>query len=225
MHTELEPLLHELSEDVSIHLHNEDDGIFQKRRKDQSTENAMTWWREFITCLMHLPYPENYRERLIVELKDYYKGKRNELKDLEEFERTYQASNALRWYTRDAFLYRLLNRALRQHNIELMFLFGFYVKDIYQQLKQEYQQFKVSHFESEAIYVYRGQSMAKDEIEFLNQIGAENPKSYQIWLEILIGTIVKLLSKRLEIRRWSGNSFLTCSRMTQRITIAGNTST
>ena len=65
----------------------------------------------------------------------------------------------------------------------------------------------------------------RDEIEFLNQIGAENPKSYQIWLEILIGTIVKLLSKRLEIRRWSGNSFLTCSRMTQRITIAGNTST
>jgi hypothetical protein len=65
----------------------------------------------------------------------------------------------------------------------------------------------------------------KDEIEFLNQIGAENPKSYQIWLQLLIGITDKLWSKRLVIVALSENLCRICLKTIPKITIAGNTST
>ena len=127
-----------MSHDVSQHLQRENESVFGDRKKDSSMANAYTWWLDFIICLVYLPYPENYGTRLITSLKDYYKNQVSQLSVIEEFERTYRPSDALRWYTRDSFVYRLLNRALRRFNIELMFLFGFFVQGMYRQLKDEH---------------------------------------------------------------------------------------
>ena len=65
----------------------------------------------------------------------------------------------------------------------------------------------------------------KDELEFLNQMGAENPKSYQIWLEFLIiGIIAKLSSRKLVTNASRVNLYLICWKTTLKTTIAGNTS-
>ena len=59
-----------------------------------------------------------------------------ELVFVREFEKDYRSDKALWWYTRDSFLYRMLNKALRVQNIDLLFLLRFVIGDIYQQLKQ-----------------------------------------------------------------------------------------
>ncbi|CAF1543877.1 unnamed protein product [Didymodactylos carnosus] len=98
-------------------------------------------------------------------LKSYYQGNEEQLRVVNEFETTYRADQAIQWFTRNTFLYRLLNKALRQHNIELMFLFDFYVRDLYQQIKQRYEQFKATRTEDPMIKVYRGQIMPLKEID------------------------------------------------------------
>ena len=153
--------------DVSNYLHDENYNIFGDRKKDSSLENVYTWWLDFITCLVYLPYPKDYHLRLVTSLKDYYKDHLSKLAALDEFERTYQPSDAIRWYTRDSFVYRLLNNASRRFNIELMFLFGFFVQDMYKQLKVEHQNFKVTQEYCPVTKVYRGQRMSQNEIQLL----------------------------------------------------------
>jgi hypothetical protein len=88
------------------------------------------------------------------------------MRKVEEFERTYNSEQAIWWYTCDTFLYRILNKALRQHNIDLMFLFGFFVQDFYRKLKAKHeQQFILTHLDNPIIKVYRGQIMLRSEIE------------------------------------------------------------
>ncbi|CAF4903878.1 unnamed protein product, partial [Rotaria sp. Silwood1] len=61
----------------------------------------------------------------------------------------------------------MVNRVLRQKNIQFMFLFGFFLRDLYQQLKCEHEKFLRKQLKNSKVTVYRGQIMSKTEIEKL----------------------------------------------------------
>jgi hypothetical protein len=110
------------------------------------------------------------QQKLIELLKTYYADNPIEMRKVEEFERTYNSKQAIQWYTRDAFLYRMLNTALRQHNIDLMFLFGFFIQDFYRKLQVEHeQQFILTHLDHPMIKVYCSQRMLRREIEDIGE--------------------------------------------------------
>ncbi|CAF4829638.1 unnamed protein product, partial [Rotaria sp. Silwood2] len=48
----------------------------------------------------------------------YYAHDPIELEKIADFERKYEADQAIRWYAKDSFLYRILNTALRQNDME-----------------------------------------------------------------------------------------------------------
>ncbi len=112
-----------------------------------------------IDCLTRMKTDSTDKNELISLCKKEYEGNDVELSILYEFEEHYSANDALWWYTRHSFLYRLLNKALRVQNIDLLFLFRFFIRDIEQQL----QKIKCTS----SIHVYRGQLMSKDEVEIL----------------------------------------------------------
>ncbi|CAF4283802.1 unnamed protein product [Rotaria socialis] len=59
-----------------------------------------------------------------------------------------------------------MNKAFRQQNIELMFLFVFFfIQDLSRQVKFEYENLKLLNLKTPIISLYRGQLMSKDEIE------------------------------------------------------------
>jgi tetratricopeptide (TPR) repeat protein len=114
-----------------------------------------------IDVLIRMKSIETDKQQLITLCKNEYKKNDTELALVCEFEHEYTSKKALWWYTRDSFLYRMLNKALRVQNIDLLFLFRFVISDIYHQLKQN--QCKSS------IRVYRGQVMSSDELDILRQ--------------------------------------------------------
>ncbi|CAF3851365.1 unnamed protein product [Rotaria magnacalcarata] len=83
------------------------------------------------------------------------------LKLVHEFKNEYSSDKAVWWYTRDSFVYRMLNKALRVQNIDVLFVFRFFLRDIAQQLKENQW--------SSPGYVYRGQSLSKYELKRLQQ--------------------------------------------------------
>ncbi|CAF3300187.1 unnamed protein product [Rotaria sp. Silwood2] len=145
--------------------------IISNLSKTDFTTNVlpMSNWTSFIGLLCNLPYDKKKsRQQLISLMKDYYQGNINELRKIEEFENNYQSNQAIWWYTRDSFIYRILNKALRQNNIELLFLFGFFVQDMYRQLKDIYELDKKRYTnENQVVMVYRGQLMSRHEIPIL----------------------------------------------------------
>ena len=117
-----------------------------------------------IDYLLRLKSNEIDKNELIILCQQEYKGNQSELNILNEFQHEYSADKVLWWYTRESFFYKMLNKALRTLNIDVLFLFRSYIFDIYVQL-QKYQSDSLLH-------VYRSQLMSSNEInELRNHIG------------------------------------------------------
>lgn len=70
----------------------------------------------------------------------------------------------MKWYTKNIFIYSLLNRAFRLRNIKLLFLYGFFLQDLHRQL-QKLQKENIISVEQSKLTFYRGQLMSRSEIE------------------------------------------------------------
>ncbi|CAF1101658.1 unnamed protein product [Adineta steineri] len=168
VYTQLNQLVNDLSEDVQTYLkHERITSSFLDLTNEGRTaaETDITGWPCLIATLSSLSYPDDCCHRLVHCLKEFYSDNPAQITVLDEFQSNYTSSDALRWYTRDSFLFRLINRALRQHNIELIFLFGFYIKDLYLQLEDANK-----YFQTETSFtVYRGQQISRVEIKNLQK--------------------------------------------------------
>ncbi|CAF2947885.1 unnamed protein product [Rotaria sp. Silwood2] len=114
-----------------------------------------------IDCLVRMKPTSNEKNDFISLCQQYYKGNTAELSLLNEFEKFYSSERALWWYTREAFLYRLVNKALRILNVDLLFLCRFFIRDIQKQLEQR----QCSSF----VHLYRCQLMSIEEIQLLQK--------------------------------------------------------
>ena len=114
-----------------------------------------------IDCLVRMKPTANESQEFIAFCKQNYEDNPKQLKYVEEFEREYTPKKSVWWYTRHTFLYQLLNKALRVQNIDMLYLFRFYIRD----LKQELEKYKCKA----PVHVYRVQQMSKEEIEKLQK--------------------------------------------------------
>ncbi len=115
----------------------------------------------FVNCLLRIKAAETDQDELINLAKKEYKDNKNELDIINEFQKDYSPNRALWWYTRESFLYQQLNKALRMQNIDSIFVFRFFIRDIEKQLKD--------HQCTSSIRVFRGQLMSNEEMELLKE--------------------------------------------------------
>ena len=121
------------------------------KRKDVSIEETSTrgflaeervtlmWVRSFCEIMLHVPLDKDLaKQDMISECRSYYRDSPSNLKKIELFETYYAEDLAIYWYTLDSFVYRLVNRALRTRDIDIIFRFRFFIVDLYQQLKQHH---------------------------------------------------------------------------------------
>ena len=109
-----------------------------------------------VDCLVRMKSTANDKSELANFCTKIYQNDPSELKTIKEFEQNYVPHRAIWWYTRDSCFYRLLNKALRVQNIDLLFLFRFLIRDMDNQLRQfQY---------STSVRVYRGQLISMDEL-------------------------------------------------------------
>ncbi|CAF1271096.1 unnamed protein product [Rotaria sp. Silwood1] len=83
-----------------------------------------------INCLLQMKAASTDKDEMISLSKKQYKDNKNELSIVHEFEENYSSDRAIWWYTRESFLYRQWNKALRVQNIDLLFIFRFFIRDI-----------------------------------------------------------------------------------------------
>lgn len=122
-----------------------------------------------INLLLRKTPNENGREILLEKCRQYYADNSSTLEMIAEFERNYQSQNAIWWYTRDTFLYRFLNKALRAQDIDMLINLHFFIFDLNNQISLKYKgENPRAHIER----YYRGQTMTLEEIQTLQNIGS-----------------------------------------------------
>ena len=112
--------------------------------KSSSLKGTVGWpcrrqFQRFIHRLIYSDYSgSNERSELIRLCQEYYQSNLHVLKQIDDFQKTYAPDRALSWYTPSSFLYRLLNKAVRNEpDFELILLLRFSVVDLVRALKKK----------------------------------------------------------------------------------------
>ncbi|CAF1161176.1 unnamed protein product [Adineta steineri] len=152
----------------------------EKSIRDLSRESGSFLWHQLAKeYLMNMSTSktEAAKQEMLDLCRVYYQSNQSYLKKIDEFEQTYQPTDALKWYTKDTFLFRLLNKSLRCEDIELLYSFRYYLVDLCTCLRTEYDSLK-DDLPSVVITLYRGQTLTDHEINKLkanvNQLIATN---------------------------------------------------
>ncbi|CAF0898778.1 unnamed protein product [Adineta steineri] len=134
----------------------------QKSMKDLSQESASFLLHQMlIYVLKQMSQDQQSKQQMLDMCRDYYKNNKKELKKIEEFQQTYTRDKAIEWYTDECFLYKLLNKALRTEDIELLFTFRFFIIDLCSVIEQENQLMK----NKGTLTLYRGTQIPNEELE------------------------------------------------------------
>lgn len=89
-------------------------------------DQLFLWSKILLQVLLRLPSSSSGKQDMINEARDQYCNNPIEQQKIDEFERSYSSDTAIKWYTHDFFLYRLVNKALRTENIDNVFLCRFF---------------------------------------------------------------------------------------------------
>ena len=102
------------------------------------------------------------KQQMLAECRAYYRGNPIQLSRINEFEHTYQASDAIFWYTKPGFLSYLVNKTLRSGHIMALYRFRYFIKDLCKRLEE------VSRVQPNISFrLYRGAILHRNEIESL----------------------------------------------------------
>ncbi|CAF1380553.1 unnamed protein product [Adineta steineri] len=147
-----------IDESLSMSIHK---GNTNHEQSTSDLDGRFVHAQLLIYCLLRMQSTSTDKNDFISFCQKKYHNDVYTLKMIKEFQNTYSSDYAISWYTRETFVYRLLNQSLRIQDIDCLFAFRFLIRDIEQQL-QQYQC-------PSCVCLYRGQLMSKDELEILKQ--------------------------------------------------------
>jgi len=90
-----------------------------------------------------------------------YQNNPYQLNLIKEFSHDYQQSSSIWWYTRECFIYSMLNKAFRIRDMEMISKMGFFVRDIHQEIQRLHQKLT----QQNRLIVYRGQGISEFEFQ------------------------------------------------------------
>lgn len=85
---------------------------------------------------------------------------------LDEFEQSFIPEMSIYWYTRECFLYKILNKALWTPQPDVLYKLRYFLRHLYYQILS---QANTQRDQLSSMIVYRGQTMSKDQINKLKQ--------------------------------------------------------
>ncbi|CAF4044856.1 unnamed protein product, partial [Rotaria sp. Silwood1] len=107
--------------------------------------------------------------------KDFIQFWRNEdnmnaakLKVISEFERDYSPQKSIWWYSRECFIYEMLNWSLRMLEAGTIVTIGFFICDLHRQI-QCLQKQQISLYDGKVFQVFRGQGLSTADFEKLQK--------------------------------------------------------
>ena len=143
-----------------------------KQKKTKQQDPTFMYSQLLKEILLHDLAEENEedsRREMIHLCRRRYEGNACELRYVEEFEREYSRDKAIHWYTRECFLFKLLNRALWTSEEDVLYQMRYFLRHLHQQIVSEGERQAARRSTS---IVYRGQTMSADQLnEIKSNVG------------------------------------------------------
>ncbi|CAF1343900.1 unnamed protein product [Rotaria sordida] len=126
---------------------------------------TLLWNQTFMHHLVNDPDIDMNRlkKNMIEQCQLEYSNDQVELNKIKEFDEKCTYDNVLYWYTKDSFVYRLVNKAFRKRNIDLICKFRYVIILLYKKLKE----LSIKQQKENYSTVYRGQKLGRNDLEKL----------------------------------------------------------
>ena len=135
-------------------------------REFNKGNTTFMWFYLLIEIILRMSDKSTSKNEMINECRSCYQDDLIEQEKIRDFEQNYSPNEAISWYTRDSFLFRTLNKALRTENIDIIFKFRFFLSDLLNEIKLFHNEF-IEILDDMILTVYRGGSISIDELETL----------------------------------------------------------
>ena len=132
-------------------------------------EPSFMYTQLFKGILLEMEPGENARKDMVVYYREQKKTQPPELRMIDEFDRDYRPDKAIWWYTRECFIYGMLNHALRLLESDIIVDMGFFIHDLHQQIEQLHRE-QFGQYDGEVFRVFRGQGLSTADFEKLEKI-------------------------------------------------------
>ena len=119
--------------------------------------------------LLTIHFDEQNFNDFLTFCRNEFKGKTRELRNVDEIQKDYRNQTPIWWYTREIFLYKILNKALRFMDIDIILQMGFFVCDLHKQIAVLHAEQFTGHTSSNSFVVYRGQGMSQADFDQMKQ--------------------------------------------------------
>jgi hypothetical protein len=118
----------------------------------------------FIELLKQMPQTKQAKDIMLNKCRD----NKQEIELIEQFRNLYTSTGAIDWYTRESFVYRLVNRAFLTEDITLWYLFRYFIIDLCTQLDKVHKEQNIRT----SLTFYRGQAhMPTNEVLHIKKKG------------------------------------------------------
>ena len=148
--------------------------VFQMNTQTQRAVGELTrenaqfmWYQLLIETLVQMPANIKSKTDLLHQSFLAYADNSIDQEVIHEFQLAYVPNDSITWYTRPSFLFRLLNRACRTLNINIMFSFRFVIRDIQLQLTRLFHE-QEKDFQKPFV-VYRTSIISYEELDILQR--------------------------------------------------------
>jgi tetratricopeptide (TPR) repeat protein len=140
----------------------------QRTVRDLSSEDttaAFVWFIAFKDALFYIPRDEKSKDDMLNVCRRFYSNNKAQLALIDEFTSTYRSEDAPKWFSRSSFLYKLTNRALRTQDVEQLYVFRYFIRDLSSWLSREFKKIAES---KESFFLYRGAALSQDDFQSLD---------------------------------------------------------
>ncbi len=181
-------LVAKLNQDQRVHTTQEESSttlnIYNRSRHDspsmqeqRDVRNAeFLYFHLFFQSLIRMPRNDHKaKEELIKAWSEYAGHDEHRQRAIDLFDKEYKPSKAFYWYSKQEFLYSVLNAALRKHDVDALFAMRFFLVDLMQALTEKHRQLLTEKsYQNGKIILFRGQEICIDELNLLRDSEGES---------------------------------------------------
>lgn len=149
---------------------------FMSTNNDTSSTNSdhfnptFMYTQIFKEILLKIEFNNEHREEFFEYCKKVYAENEIELYNVKIFQKKYHPNAPIWLYTKESFLYKMLNRALRLLDVGIIIKLGFFIVDLHRQIEElHHEQFNNKNVD-QILTVYRGQGMSTADFEQMKNL-------------------------------------------------------
>ncbi|CAF1476517.1 unnamed protein product [Adineta ricciae] len=129
-------------------------------------DQSFMYTQLFKEILLEIDYDEQAIEDFVSYYRKKYSNNDTNFDFINKFEREYYLHSPIWWYTHTWFLYSMVNRALRNMEVDIIIKLGFFISALHQHIEQLYTE-QFASTQKQYFIVYRGQGLSTKDFEKL----------------------------------------------------------